>query len=569
MKSHARALFLLLVVTALLIPAGAAFGLPPGGTFIDDDDNVHEGYIEAIAAEGITTGCNPPLRDRYCPEQTVTRGQMAAFLVRALDLTDDGGKDWFTDDNGSIFESSINRLAAAGITSGCGDGLYCPNSVVTRGQMAVFLVRAYDIGASTSSDPFGDDDGLSTEPYIERLWAAGVTKGCNPPANTNYCPHSGVRRDQMATFIGRASGLTPIDPPPRIEVGDVDVHIYPGDDINDIARDHPEGTVFMIHGIHYGQDISPRDYQVFLGDTDAVLDGGHSTKYAFNSSATGVQIINLEIRNYEPGNSGGWLGAVTGRGGDWLVENCNIHNNRTAGVWLESGAPVVRNNRIHHNGRIGAVLLYTDGGLLEDNELSYNNEDADWNWGNMAGGTKLWKNENLVIRGNWSHHNHGPGIWADGSNIHLLYEDNVVEDNYANGIFHEISYDAVIRNNVLRRNGFGHDAWLWGGGIMIASSPNVEIYGNLLEDNYNGIAMTRQDRGSGDYGLHTLANNYVHGNTVINSGMTGIARDYGGNDVYTSNNNRFEGNSYSGTSSWYWMGSEVSWSEWNAYGHDD
>ena len=69
MKSHARALFLLLVVTALLIPAGAAFGLPPGGTFIDDDDNVHEAYIEAIAAEGITTGCNPPLRDRYCPEE--------------------------------------------------------------------------------------------------------------------------------------------------------------------------------------------------------------------------------------------------------------------------------------------------------------------------------------------------------------------------------------------------------------------------------------------------------------------------------------------------------------------
>ena len=60
--------------------------LPPGGSFVDDDGNVHEGGIEAIAAEGITRGCNPPANDRYCPEETVTRGQMAVFLARALDL---------------------------------------------------------------------------------------------------------------------------------------------------------------------------------------------------------------------------------------------------------------------------------------------------------------------------------------------------------------------------------------------------------------------------------------------------------------------------------------------------
>ncbi|MGA7280180.1 MAG: hypothetical protein WBZ40_00210, partial [Acidimicrobiia bacterium] len=60
--------------------------LPPGGSFVDDDGNVHEGGIEAIAAAEITQGCNPPANDRYCPDRVVTRGQMAAFLSRALHL---------------------------------------------------------------------------------------------------------------------------------------------------------------------------------------------------------------------------------------------------------------------------------------------------------------------------------------------------------------------------------------------------------------------------------------------------------------------------------------------------
>ncbi|MBK5268877.1 MAG: hypothetical protein JJE47_15770, partial [Acidimicrobiia bacterium] len=72
--------------------------LPPGGSFIDDDANVHEGSIEAIAQEGITRGCNPPTNNRYCPTRTVNREQMAAFLARALHLPTTG-HDYFTDDN--------------------------------------------------------------------------------------------------------------------------------------------------------------------------------------------------------------------------------------------------------------------------------------------------------------------------------------------------------------------------------------------------------------------------------------------------------------------------------------
>ena len=177
------------------------------GAFRDDEGNIHEGNIDAIAARGITKGCNPPKNDRYCPRDTVTRGQMAAFLVRTLGLTDDGGKNWFVDDGDSVFQGDINRLAAAGITKGCNppdNNRFCPDGRVTREQMAAFLGRAFGYTAGTGSDRFVDDNDSIFEADIDRLAAAGVTKGCNPPKNDRYCPGGYVRRDQMASFLIRA-----------------------------------------------------------------------------------------------------------------------------------------------------------------------------------------------------------------------------------------------------------------------------------------------------------------------------------------------------------------------------
>ncbi|MGB9357268.1 MAG: PA14 domain-containing protein, partial [Acidimicrobiia bacterium] len=117
---------------------------PRDDYFIDDDDSIFESDINWMAAEEITRGCNPPVNDRYCPDSRVTRGQMAAFLVRALGLTE-RLDDPFVDDDDSIFEADIERLAAAGITRGCNppdNDRFCPDSNVTREQMAAFLVRA-------------------------------------------------------------------------------------------------------------------------------------------------------------------------------------------------------------------------------------------------------------------------------------------------------------------------------------------------------------------------------------------------------------------------------------------
>ncbi|HEX2155150.1 MAG TPA: hypothetical protein VHL52_14390 [Acidimicrobiia bacterium] len=211
-----RALAVSLVVI-LAVATVAVAQLAPGGTFDDDDGSVHEANIEAIAAADITRGCNPPANNLFCPDDPVTRGQMAAFLVRALDLPDDDDDDDFEDTDDSIFEEDIERLRGAGVTFGCNppeNDRYCPDDNVTRGQMAAFLVRALGYTADGGGDHFTDDDSSVFEGDIDRLRTAGVTFGCNPPANDRYCPDELVTRAQMASFLTRALGLTPIQPPP-------------------------------------------------------------------------------------------------------------------------------------------------------------------------------------------------------------------------------------------------------------------------------------------------------------------------------------------------------------------
>ena len=98
------------------------------------------GVGPSATREEITAGCDD---DRYCPDGRVTRGQMATFLARALRLPSTT-RDYFDDDDGTAHEANINRLAAAGITGGCGTRQFCPTGSVTRGQMAAFLHRALD-----------------------------------------------------------------------------------------------------------------------------------------------------------------------------------------------------------------------------------------------------------------------------------------------------------------------------------------------------------------------------------------------------------------------------------------
>jgi spore germination protein YaaH len=149
-----------------------------------------------LADAGIAAGCGNEL---FCPTDPVTRGQMAAFLNRALRLPATGA-DYFGDDETSIFEIDINRLAAAGIAAGCGSGRFCPNALVTRGEMAAFLTRALHLPPA-GGDYFNDDETSIFEDPINRLAAAGITGGCG---GGRFCPNAAVTRGEMAAFLRRA-----------------------------------------------------------------------------------------------------------------------------------------------------------------------------------------------------------------------------------------------------------------------------------------------------------------------------------------------------------------------------
>ena len=171
--------------------------------------NPHAPNIQALAAAGITAGCTtqPP---HYCPNQPVTRAQMATFLTRALNLPTQNPTHRFADVNPSNPHApNIQALAAADITAGCTTQPphYRPNQPVTRAQMATFLTRALNLPTQNPTHRFADVNPSNPHaPNIQALAAAGITVGCTtqPP---HYRPNQPVTRAQMATFLIRALNL--------------------------------------------------------------------------------------------------------------------------------------------------------------------------------------------------------------------------------------------------------------------------------------------------------------------------------------------------------------------------
>ena len=161
-----------------------------GSAFIDD--------ILWLAETGITSGC---AFERFCPTATVTREQMASFLARGLNLPA-AGTDYFTDDAGSPHQGDINRLAAAGIATGCGGGALLPDDPGLAGADGE-LPGACALPARDGEQSFDDDDGSMHEADINRVAAAGITSGCG---GGHYCPNTSVTREQMAAFLRRALG---------------------------------------------------------------------------------------------------------------------------------------------------------------------------------------------------------------------------------------------------------------------------------------------------------------------------------------------------------------------------
>jgi len=180
--------------------------------FTDDNDSLHVKALTELHARGLLLGCGYRIA---CPEDQMTRGEVAAMFGRVLGLPATG-QDYFTDDGGHIFEGSANRLAAAGITVGCAPGRFCTDRPLTRAEFATMTVRALGLPAS-GGDVFGDDDGHWAESPINTFADVGLTEGCG---SNRFCPNRTLTREEAASFFLRVAdrleplGLAAVEPPP-------------------------------------------------------------------------------------------------------------------------------------------------------------------------------------------------------------------------------------------------------------------------------------------------------------------------------------------------------------------
>lgn len=195
-------------------PRGIDLACPPGSVgsagFADvPPDGVHSRSVDCVVHWRVAQGRSPA---SYAPLSPVTREQMATFLanlvVRSGGTLPEPTRDHFSDDDGSIHEDAINRLAEAGVVLGSEPGQYRPRAQVTRAQMAALLVRGYDLRAGQAEQPplppgedwFYDDAASPLGDAIDKAASAGFAGGVG---GGRYLPEGAVRRDQMASFVSR------------------------------------------------------------------------------------------------------------------------------------------------------------------------------------------------------------------------------------------------------------------------------------------------------------------------------------------------------------------------------
>ncbi|MGH3950608.1 MAG: right-handed parallel beta-helix repeat-containing protein [Pseudonocardiaceae bacterium] len=286
--------------------------------------------------------------------------------------------------------------------------------------------------------------------------------------------------------------------------------------LTDTTRANPPGTTFWLApgthtlGSHRYDQVAPKEANTYLGAPGAVVDGQELNQYAFVGEAMGVTIRHLTVRGFVAPQG---QGVVNHDSGDsWVIEHNTIANN--SGAAMMAGArQVVRGNCLRNNGQYGINAYQPGNGIVDlvvaGNEIVGNNTD-DWETKvpgcGCTGGIKFWAVNGADIRNNWIHDNRGAGLWADTNNNDFLIEDNLIEDNDGSAIVYETSYNAVIRANTIRRNNWvaGKEFADRGDNFPVATiyisesggeprvparTDKIDIYGNVLENNWSGITL--------------------------------------------------------------------------------
>jgi len=212
--------FSVLLVATLTAPVAAAETAP---TFTDIPSSRVAEAANALAANDIVKGCDA---DAFCPERPLRRDQFATILVNARNwiyAQEDADVEIvsaaprptqvvdvsavpFRDVSQNVHLSSIALLAQDGVTRGCEDGLYCPDSPVMRGQLATLLAELFDL-PDTDESFFDDLAGHTHERSVNRLAAAGIVLSCDESL-TSFCASSPVSRADVAIYVARAMNLS-------------------------------------------------------------------------------------------------------------------------------------------------------------------------------------------------------------------------------------------------------------------------------------------------------------------------------------------------------------------------
>jgi hypothetical protein len=254
--------------------------------------------------------------------------------------------------------------------------------------------------------------------------------------------------------------------------------------------------------------VMPKDGDSFIGAPGAVLDGSGINEYAFTQKANDVTISHLVIQGFRAPHDEGVVNHDSGDG--WVISNDVIQNNTGAGL-MAGAREQVRDSCLRDNGQYGLNAYqpgdHISGLIVEGNEIVGNNTD---NWEarvpgcGCTGGAKFWAVDGADIRHNWIHGNHGPGLWADTDNNDFLIVDNKITDNDGAALWYEISYNLILRNNDIERNGLvaGRSfaarkdnfpvaaVYLSESGgepELPARTDHIDISGNTLRDNWGAI----------------------------------------------------------------------------------
>lgn len=292
--------------------------------------------------------------------------------------------------------------------------------------------------------------------------------------------------------------------------------VEPGTDLSAKTLTSPPGTTFWLSsGTHtlapdlFGQVI-PKDGNVYLGAPGAVLDGRGINRAAFTQQAADVVIQGLTIRGFVAPQDQGVVNHDSGP--RWVIEGNIIEDNDGAAMMAGTGQQVL-GNCLRNNGQYGINAYRSGGGLsglvIEGNEIAGNNTD-DWERQvpgcGCSGGVKFWAVNGADILSNWIHHNHGAGLWADTNNNDFIIEDNLIEDNEAEGLFYEISYNLVLSGNTFNRNALvqGRRRAERGDNFPVAAvyisesggepriparTDMIDIRGNMFSDNWSGVTL--------------------------------------------------------------------------------